>query len=71
MGNFVRPEPSRLTISGGDYIDIKKRLNHGETEDMYARWAPFVVPGEAAQLNRREDTDREGADVPPRLVAGR
>jgi hypothetical protein len=54
MGDFVRPEPIRLSLSGGHYIDIKKRLNHGETEDMYARWAPFVVPGQPANLNRRE-----------------
>lgn len=54
MGNFVNPEPIRLTISGGDYIDIKKRLNHGETEDMYARWAPFIVPGQPTNLDRRE-----------------
>jgi hypothetical protein len=33
MGNFVNPEPIRLQIGGGDYIDIKKRLNHGETEE--------------------------------------
>lgn len=54
MGDFVKPEPHRLTLSDGQHIDIKKRLNHGETEDMYARWAPFVVPGEHAQLDRRE-----------------
>jgi hypothetical protein len=54
MGDFVRPEPIRLSISGGHYIDIKKRLNHGETEDMFARWAPFVVPGQPANLDRRE-----------------
>lgn len=54
MGRFVTPQPVRLPISDGDYIDIKKRLNHGETEEMYARWAPFVVPGEKAHLNRRE-----------------
>jgi hypothetical protein len=54
MGDFVRPEPIRLSISGGHYIDIKKRLNHGEREDMYARIAPYVVPGELPQMNRRE-----------------
>src|SRR3954464_12266481 len=54
MGDFVRPEPIRLSLSGGHYIDIKKRLNHGEREDMYARIAPYVVPGEPAHMNRRE-----------------
>lgn len=55
MDDFVIPEPIRLSISGGHFIDIKKRLNHGETEDLYARWSPFVVAGEReAQLSRRE-----------------
>jgi hypothetical protein len=54
MGNFVNPEPIRLTIGGGDYIDIKKRLNHGETEELYARISPYVVPGEPTKMNRRE-----------------
>jgi hypothetical protein len=44
-------------LADGQYIDIKKRLNHGETEDMHARWAPFVVAGGAPQLNRREVRD--------------
>jgi hypothetical protein len=54
VGDFVKPEPHRITISGNHFIDIKKRLNHGEREDMYARIAPYVVPGEPAHLNRRE-----------------
>lgn len=54
MNRFTQPESVRLPLSDGDYIDIKKRLNHGETEEMYARWAPFVTPGQPAQLNRRE-----------------
>lgn len=37
MGNFVTPEAVRLTLSGGQTIDIAKRLTHGETEDMYGR----------------------------------
>lgn len=55
MGNrFVVPESVRLPISAGDFIDVKNRLNHGELEDLHARWAPFVTPGEPLQLNRRE-----------------
>lgn len=53
MGDFVKPEPHRLTLHDGQYIDIKTRLNHGETEDMYARWAPYVTVGDQ-QLDRRE-----------------
>lgn len=43
MGDFVTPEPFRLTLSGGQYVDIRKRLNHGETEDMYARMSPHAL----------------------------
>lgn len=49
MSDFVRPEPHRLTLSGGAYVDITKRLTHGETEDMFARISP-----DGAVLNRRE-----------------
>jgi len=56
MSDFVTPEPERLTLHDGKFIDIKKRLNHGETEDMYAKWAPFVEAGsgKAPLLQRRE-----------------
>lgn len=55
MGSrFVTPEPVRLPISGGDFIDIKTRLNHGEQEDMYARMEPYVTPGAPMRLDRRE-----------------
>lgn len=54
MEDFVTPETVRLPISGGKFIDVRKRLTHGETEDMYARWSPYVTSGEPAQFNRRE-----------------
>jgi hypothetical protein len=54
MGDFVKPEPHRLSLSDNEYVDIKKRLNHGEREDMFARMAPYVVPGELAHMDRRE-----------------
>jgi hypothetical protein len=38
MGDFVKPEPIRLPLSGNEYIDIKKRLNHGEREDCTRAW---------------------------------
>jgi hypothetical protein len=34
--DFVTPVPIRLPLSGGRFVDIKERLTHGETEDMYA-----------------------------------
>lgn len=57
MEDFVKPESVRLPLADGKFIDVKKRLNHGETEDMHARWAPVAVAGEALQLNRREVRD--------------
>ena len=48
MDDFVDPVPERLPLSGGQFVDIKQRLNHGETEDMYARIAPHGLQ------NRRE-----------------
>lgn len=49
MDDFVTPIPVRLSLSGGRFIDIRRRLNHGETEDMYARMSP-----DGASINRRE-----------------
>lgn len=49
MSDFVKPEPVRLPLSGGAYVDITKRLTHGQTEDMFARMAP-----DAKTLIRRE-----------------
>lgn len=54
MSDFVKPEPVRLALSGSQYIDVKKRLNHGEREDMLARMAPHITPGAPFQLERRE-----------------
>jgi hypothetical protein len=33
--DFVTPEPFRLTLADGQFVDIRTRLSHGETEDMY------------------------------------
>lgn len=49
----VTPEIVRLTLSDGDYIDIKRRLNTGEQNAIFARMAPEMVPGEKARLNTR------------------
>ncbi len=37
MDDFVTPEPVRLTLSDGQFVDIRKRLTHGESEAMYER----------------------------------
>ena len=50
----VEPEIERLALSDGDFIDIKKRLNHGEQEDLFARMSPLQTPGEKIRLDSRE-----------------
>lgn len=47
--DFDDPEQERLLLTDGKYVDIKKRLNHGETEDLFARISPYGVG-----VNRRE-----------------
>ena len=37
MDDFVTPEPVRLTLHDGKFVDIHKRLTHGDTEAMYER----------------------------------
>jgi hypothetical protein len=49
MDDFDQPEPWRLHLSGGKFVDIRKRLTHGEAEDMFACMSPH---GE--RLNRRD-----------------
>ena len=51
---IVEPESIRLTISDGDYIDVKKRLNHGEYDDHLARIAPYQTPGEPIRMETRQ-----------------
>lgn len=48
LDDFVVPHTERLPLSGGQYVDIRKRLNHGETEDMLDR---MMTP--LGTLNRR------------------
>jgi hypothetical protein len=50
MGRIVKPETVRLPISEGDFIEIKKRLTHGEREDMSAHLMPSMTPGERPQV---------------------
>lgn len=52
MSDFVKPEIVRLPLSGGQFIDVKKRLSHGEREDMFTNMSPFVTPGETATISR-------------------
>lgn len=51
MGDFVRPESVRLSLSGGRWIDVKKRLNAGESRKMFARVVKDMTPGEKTTLD--------------------
>ena len=48
---FVKPEAIRLPLSNGDWIDVKKRLNTGETRRLFARMARDIRPGEKYSFN--------------------
>jgi hypothetical protein len=57
MFAFVDPAVVRLPLEGGgDWIDVKRELTYGETEDMYARMRKQFGPNEVPQL----DTTRIG-----------
>jgi isocitrate lyase len=45
MSDFPDPEAVRLSLADGAFIDVKKRLTHGERDDMYGLMAPSVTPG--------------------------
>lgn len=51
---IVEPETARLFISDGDFLDVKKRLNHGEYDDHLARISPFQTPGEPVKMETRQ-----------------
>lgn len=44
---IVRPNSMRLPISDGDYIDVKKELNAGESRQVYAGMVKEQKFGEA------------------------
>ena len=48
-----RPEPIRLALSDGDYIDVKKALSAGEREDMLGEIAPTVEAGAKFNMNTK------------------
>jgi hypothetical protein len=47
---FVQPDIVRLNLSDGDYIDIKKELNAGETRRVFGRLVKDMRAGEAVML---------------------
>jgi hypothetical protein len=52
MGEFfVRPDSVRLPIGEGHWIEVRKRLNAGESRKMFARVVKDMTAGEKAQLD--------------------
>ena len=52
MGSrVVRPEYTRVTISDGDWLLLKKRLNHGEQQEAFAR--KYTTDGVGSRVNLR------------------
>lgn len=47
MLGLVTPEPVRLRLSDGDWVDVRKRLNHGEHSRMLERLYIITPNGEA------------------------
>ncbi len=48
---FVQPDVVRLTLSDGDYIDVKKELNAGEERRVWWRLVKTMIPGEQPVLD--------------------
>lgn len=51
---IVQPEVVRLSLTDGDYIDIKKTLNAGEYRDLIVGMAKPSHFGEAATVDREK-----------------
>ena len=47
---FVTPEVVRLTLSQGDWIDVKKELNAGEERRFFTDLVKVMHAGERAEL---------------------
>lgn len=48
---FIQPNTTRLTLSDGDWLDVKSELNAGETRRVYTNLVKKMKAGEAAELN--------------------
>ena len=53
MDRFVTPQTTRLEISLGDWIEVKRRLNTGEQQDLFAQMMPSITPGQPYALQSR------------------
>ena len=48
---FVQPEITRLPLSGGDWIDVKKQLNAGEQRRVFGRLVKAMHFNEKTEIN--------------------
>ncbi len=49
--DFVVPRVDRLTLSGGRWVDVKHRLNAGESRRVYGRMVKEMEAGVRPKLN--------------------
>jgi hypothetical protein len=54
MGDLVIPDTIRYSLSQGRFIEFKKYLTHGESEDMSAGMLHPVKVGETPLVNTKE-----------------
>ena len=54
METIVKPKTVRIPLSNSQYIDVKRRLNTGEQQDLFAVLTPLVTPGEAVRYDAKE-----------------
>lgn len=47
---FVQPEVVRLSLTDGDFIDVKRRLNTGEQRKLFGSLVKDMHPGEKLSL---------------------
>jgi hypothetical protein len=48
---FVHPEVVRLPLSDGDWIEVKKELNAGESRNVFTKLVKSMKAGESAELD--------------------
>jgi hypothetical protein len=73
-------ESRKLTISGGDWLLVKDRLNHGEQQDAFARkYVPNALGGHSVNLRGQDlakvtayllDWTLTGLDEQPLVIRG-
>src|SRR5262245_575920 len=51
---FIDPEITRLELSGGQWLDVKKQLTAGDTRKMFTDLVKQMEAGKAAVLDREK-----------------